>query len=323
MRFVIYGAGAVGGVIGARLRQHGHAVLLIARGAHLEAIRAGGLRIESADESATLAIPVAPDPAAAGLRDDDVVLLAMKSQDTQGALDALRAVAPEQIAIVCAQNGVANERAAARLFPNVYAMCVMCPTGHLAPGTVQAYSSPTTGILDLGRYPSGVDGLAKELAAALSASRFVSEPRADVMRWKYAKLLMNLGNAIQALCGSQAPAGPLARLVRAEALACLGAAGIDFASDEEDRQRRAGLLNVRPIGGARRQGGSTWQSLARRTGLVETDYLNGEIVLLGRLHGIATPANALLQRTMDRAARERWAPGSVRPEDLLAELGSG
>ena len=49
MRFVVYGAGAIGGVIGARLHQHGHEVVLIARGAHLEAIRARGLRIESAD----------------------------------------------------------------------------------------------------------------------------------------------------------------------------------------------------------------------------------------------------------------------------------
>ncbi len=320
MRFVIYGAGAIGGVIGARLAQSGRDVLLIARGAHLEAIRARGLRVESADASATLRIPAVGDPGAAGLRPDDVVVLATKSQDTPAALEALRAAAPEGIALVCAQNGVANERAAARLFPHVYAMCVMCPTGHLEPGVVQAYSAPTTGILDLGCYPRGVDGVAKDVAAALCAARFASEPRADVMRWKYAKLLMNLANAIQALCGTQARAGALARLVRDEAVACLRAAEIDFASEEEDRARRADLLTLRAIAGAPRAGGSTWQSLERRLGAVETDYLNGEIVLLGRLHGIPTPANALLQRSMARAAREHWAPGALAPEALLAEL---
>ena len=170
MRFVIFGAGAIGGVIGARLAQSGREVVLVARGAHLEAIRARGLRIESAGGSATVALPAVGDPAAAALRAEDVVLLATKSQDTAAALQALRAAAPDEIALVCAQNGVANERAAARLFPRVYAMCVMCPTGHLEPGVVQAYSSPTTGILDLGCYPAGVDGVAREVAAALSAA---------------------------------------------------------------------------------------------------------------------------------------------------------
>jgi 2-dehydropantoate 2-reductase len=320
VRFVIFGAGAIGGVIGARLAQSGRDVVLVARGAHLEAIRARGLRIESAAGSATVAIPAVGDPAAAELRADDVVLLATKSQDTAAALEALRAAAPDEIALVCAQNGVANERAAARWFARVYAMCVMCPTGHLEPGVVQAYSSPTTGILDLGCYPAGVDAVAREVAAALSAASFVSLPRADLMRWKYAKLLMNLGNAIQALCGTQARAGALARRVRDEAVACLRAAGIDFASEEEDRARRADLLTVRPIAGAGRPGGSTWQSLERRAGAVETDYLNGEIVLLGRLHGVPTPANALLQRTMARAARERWAPGTLSPDELLTSL---
>jgi 2-dehydropantoate 2-reductase len=320
VRFVILGAGGIGGVIGARLHQSGHAVALIARGRHLDVIRERGLRIESADETATLRIPVAGHPSEVGLREGDVVLLAVKSQDTREALASLRASAPDAIPVVCAQNGVANEREAARWFENVYALCVMCPTAHLVPGVVQAYSSPTTGILDVGRHPTGVDDVSRALAAALARSTFASEPRPDVMRWKYAKLLMNLGNAIEALCGPHARAGELAQRVEAEGVACLRAAGIDFASREEDRARRGEILRLRPIGGARRGGGSTWQSLERQSGSVETDYLNGEIVLLGRLHGVPTPANALLQRTMARAARELWTPGSLAPEALLAQL---
>ena len=59
MRFVIYGAGGIGGVIGARLFEHGHDVALIARGAHREAIEANGLRIESLEGAQTLPVPVA------------------------------------------------------------------------------------------------------------------------------------------------------------------------------------------------------------------------------------------------------------------------
>ena len=168
MRFVVYGAGAIGGVIGARLFEHGHDVALLAAGAHLDAIKANGLRIESAAGSSTLAVPAAEHPAELELGSEDVVVLAMKSQDTIAALEELAACAPVELPVVCAQNGVANERVALRFFPNVYGMCVMCPTGHLEPGVVEAYSSPISGLLDVGCYPNGVDRTAEEIAAALA-----------------------------------------------------------------------------------------------------------------------------------------------------------
>jgi 2-dehydropantoate 2-reductase len=322
VRFIVYGAGAVGGVVGGRLAEHGYNVVLIARGAHAEAMRRSGLTIESPDTTASIDVAVVLHPSELDFRADDVVLLGMKSQDTHAALLALRATAVASTPIVCLQNGVENERAALRLFENVYGINVMCPAGHLEPGVVQAFSSPVSGILDLGRYPSGVDDTAQQLAAALERATFVSEVRADIVRWKYAKLLMNLGNAVQALFGRAAARGPIGELVRAEGIACLTAAGIDFASAEEDRVRRGDLLQVRPIGDRERPGGSSWQSLERRTGAIESDYLNGEVVLLGRLHGVPTPANALLQRLAAEAAAAGAAPGSLPPDVFLQRLGA-
>jgi 2-dehydropantoate 2-reductase len=320
MRFVVYGAGAIGGVIGARLFEQGHDVVLIARGAHYEAIRAGGLTLEWADERLTLPIPVCGSPAEIEFRADDVVLLATKSQDTLPAIDALEALAPTGLSIVCAQNGVENERVALRRFERVYGMCVMCPAAHLEPGVVQAYSAPISGLLDVGRYPAGVDDTARSIAGALSSSTFESEPRADIMRWKYAKLLMNVANAVEAVCAGSAAATELSELVRAEANDCLRVAGIDYASAEEDRERRGDLLTWQPVAGARRGGGSSWQSLQRSTGSIEADYLNGEIALVGRMHGVATPVNELLQRLANEAARAGRPPGSIAAEDLLASL---
>ena len=320
MRFIVYGAGAVGGVVGGRLGEHGHDVVLIARGAHADAMRRSGLTIESPDVTTTVDVPVATHPSEVELGPDDVVLLAMKSQDTHDALLALRAAAPPSLPVVCLQNGVENERAALRVFERVYGINVMCPAGHFEPGVVQAHSTPLSGILDLGRYPSGADETAEAVAAALSASTFVSEVRDDIMRWKYAKLLMNLGNAVQALCGRAAARGPLGELVRAEGIACLEAAGIEFVSAEEDRARRGDLLRIGPIGDRERPGGSSWQSLERRTGAIESDYLNGEVVLLGRRHDVPTPANALLQQLAAEAAAARAAPGSLAPEVFLERL---
>jgi 2-dehydropantoate 2-reductase len=77
---------------------------------------------------------------------------------------------------------------------------------------------------------------------------------------------------------------------------------------------------MRPIRGLPRAGGSSWQSLTRGTGSIETDYLNGEIVLLGRLHGVPTPVNALLCRLANEMAAARRAPGGLSPEAFLAQL---
>ncbi|MEY2420581.1 MAG: 2-dehydropantoate 2-reductase [Acidimicrobiaceae bacterium] len=322
MRFVVYGAGGIGGVLGARLFEHGHEVVLIARGAHGEAIRERGLVVETPDTTATLRIDTVATPDEIAWTDGDVVLLTMKSQDTGPALEALLDLVDRATPVVCVQNGVANERTALRLFANVYGVCVMCPTTYLQAGIVQAHSAPTTGIMDIGRYPSGVDSTASDIAAALSQSTYVSDARPDIMRSKYQKLLMNLGNAIEASCGPSARAGELGDRAKAEGLAALTAAGIAFAGDDEDAARRGDHLSLRPIRGERRGGGSTWQSVARGSRSVETDFLNGEIVLLGREHGVPTPVNELFQGLARELALAGAAPGSLSADDVLARLAS-
>jgi 2-dehydropantoate 2-reductase len=245
----------------------------------------------------------------------------VKSQDTLDAVRALALVAPPSIAIVCAQNGVDNERVALRHFANTYGAVVMMPAGHLSPGVVQAHAWPTPGLIDVGRYPSGSDATAQEIVDGLNGIGFNCVVRDDVMRWKYTKLLMNLANAVIALCGfGKDEAAELRKMARDEGIAVLRAAGIDFASDEEDRARRADHLTLVPIGGTTRTGGSTWQSLARGTGTIETDWLNGEIVALGRVHGVATPVNELLQRLTNQAARDGLAPESMEASEILASL---
>ncbi|MGH9212037.1 MAG: ketopantoate reductase family protein [Acidimicrobiales bacterium] len=319
MRFLIYGAGAVGGVIGGRLFQAGHDVTLIARGAHGEALRERGLELIAGESVATLPIPTVGHPSELELTSGDVVVLAMKTQDTAPALAALAADAPPDIRIVCAQNGVENERLALRRFEHVYAMVVMCPSSHLQPGQVVAHWAPVSGLLDLGCYPSGVDGGAVEIAAALAGATFGSEPRPDILRWKYRKLLMNLANAAIALCG-RGGLRPLVELLQAEGEACLRAAGIEATTVDEDSARRGELTLGSTSHGSRAHADSSSQSLARQLGSIETDYLNGEIVLLGRLHGVATPANAVVQRLANEAATARRPPGGLVVDAVLAEI---
>ena len=322
MRFVVYGAGAVGGVIGARLFQADQNVLLIARGAHHDAIRDRGLRLICNDDEVTLPVPVVSHPSELNLTEYDVVILAMKTQHTAAALaDLAAAASSDAVSIVCAQNGVENERLALRWFSDVYAMCVMCPTGHLEPGVVEAFASPISGLLDLGRYPTGLDDRAHAIATAIETASFQSVARSDIMRWKYAKLIMNLANAANALCGSSPAIAEVSARARTEAERVLRASRIEFVSIEEDAERRGNLLQVRPYGAGTNRGSSTWQSLRRGTGTVETDYLNGEITLLGRQVGVPTPVNELLQRLCSEHARLGLPPGALDPADLLAQLG--
>ena len=308
MRYIVFGAGAVGGVIGGRLHAAGRDVVLVARGPHLAALQRDGLHLLTPDGPEHHRIPAVGQAADVEPRHDDVWLLTVKSQDTAAALDALAAVAPDAT-VVCAQNGIANEREALRRFADVHAMCVILPSQFVEPGVVVQQSAPSAGVLDVGRYPSGTDDTDEALAAALTASGFRAAADPDVMRKKHRKLLLNLGNALDALCGWEARASDLYKEAQAEAERCLAAAGLDVQSAEEEHQRRDGGVTLRPVEGQDRGGSSTWQSLARGTGTIETDFLNGEVVLLGRLHGVATPVNELLQR---EAAAARAPPAPPR-----------
>ena len=318
MRYIIYGAGGIGGVIGARLVQRGHEVVLIARGAHLGALRRDGLAFRTPDGTVTLPVTAVGHPSEVPFGGDEAVLLTMKSQDTAAALDELRATAGD-VQVICAQNGVANERMALRRFSRVYGMLVVLPAVHLSPGEVLTHTTGIGGVLDAGCYPAGSDALIEQVTADLEEAGFAARPDPNIMRLKYTKLLQNSGNAIQALCGPQTAAGDLARLIREEVIAVYDAAGVDYAPLTELRERSSGMV-LGEIEGQTRWGGSTWQSLQRGAGSIETDYLNGEIALLGALHGVPTPYNRLLQRLAAEAAREGREPAMYTPEQVI-EMG--
>ena len=316
-RYIIYGAGAVGGAIGGALCQHGIEAALIARGDHGREIAARGMRVRTSTGDFTVHPAVFAAPHELTFHRSDVVILAMKSQDTAAALSALAPLAPSDLTVVCAQNGVNNEREAARFFNSVVAMCVNVPGVHLLPGEIRVHSAPHRGMLHVGRYPSGSSAIVERLTADLRAAGFDAEVDTAVMRRKYAKLLINLGNAFEAACGGAGRSDELSAPLRREALACYAAAGIEPLPHDEAERRSFTMVE---IDGAPYDGCSSWQSLARGAGSIETDWLNGEIVLLGRRHGVATPLNAGLQRIADRMAAEGVPPGTMTADQLLAAL---
>jgi 2-dehydropantoate 2-reductase len=332
VRYVIIGAGAVGGTIGGLLHEAGREVVLVARGAHLAALRERGLHLTTPSGARVLHAPTAGGPQEVELRTGDVLVLAVKSQDTAATLadwadrpvdgDPERTAARELL-LVLAQNGVDNERTALRRFDRVAGMCVWLPATFLEPGRVSAAGAPVAGVLTLGTVPVGdpTDGDLVTVSEDLTAAGFQAPVVPDVLAWKYAKLLSNLGNAVEALCGplrGNDAARELLTAATEEAVRVLTAAGIAWTGEDEQAAAREGYTLV-DLPGQSRGGGSTWQSLQRGAGSVEANWLNGEVVLLGRLHGVPTPVNAVLLRRVEQAAASGAGAGGHDAAELLAE----
>jgi 2-dehydropantoate 2-reductase len=306
MRFVVLGAGAIGGSVGALLARAGCDVAFIARGDHGDAIRERGLVLDTPDESFVVHAPVMRQPV---WRGDDVVFLAVKAQDAELAIRDI----PPEVPIVCLTNGIAAERLVARRVRRVFGAYVFVPASHLVPGSVQLWASPVAGAIDVGAYPHGSDELANAISTTLRRAGFMSELRQDIMRHKRGKLLGNLGNVIEALCGPFDGELEIETRARDEGVACFAAAGLDYVIGETR------TVDVRPIRGTTRPGCSTWQSLRRGKSL-EVDFLNGEIVAIGRARGVPTPINARLQRLAAEVIERKAAPGSMSIEAINAAV---
>ena len=171
----------MGGTIGGCLALGGHEVVLVARGAHLAALREGGLRLGTPQGTDVVSVPAIGGADEIGLTPSDVLVVATKSQDSAAVLSEWAGqpvkgggIAGQDLPVICAQNGVANERAALRRFRHVYGMCVWLPAMHLAPGEVAAYGQPFAGLLWTGRYPAGTDEAIERVAADLAGSRFLA-----------------------------------------------------------------------------------------------------------------------------------------------------
>ena len=319
MRYVVYGVGAVGGVIAGHLHRTGHDVTLVARGAHLAAIRERGLTLDTYEATYVVDAPATDTVADVSWTEDTVVVIAVKSQHTPTVLADLVRHAPAGTPVLTAQNGVANETEALRRFARTYGVLVMLPSTHLEAGVVVQKCHPVPGMLDLGRVPGGTDDVCDAVAADLRTAGFGSEVRPDIMAWKHRKLLMNLGNAVDATCTPGPAADQLAERAEAEGEATLLAAGIPVVTAQQDVERRGDVLRPRRTGQPPR-GGSTWQSVTRGADGTEVDHLTGEIVLVGRQHSLPTPVNELLLEATHDLVRRGAEPRSVDAADLLARL---
>lgn len=320
MRIIIYGAGAIGGVVGGHLALSGQEVVLIGRPDHVNAIRQHGLQFITPAERHTLHLPAVTGPDQIDFGPQDVILFCGKGQDTDEALRNLSAVVKD-VPVFCFQNGVRSEEIAVRHLPRVYGVMVRVGGVFVNNGEVMARRDPP-GWLIMGVYPVGGDDVVENVAANLRNAGFYVLVTSDVMPYKWGKLMLNLGNAIGAITNTRGgDNNRIARAAQKEAQEVLTQAGIRWVSNEE-LTRQWPEITIQPRSSLNTEAqSSTWQSLARRQGTVETEFLNGEIVRLAERLGKQAPVNEQLWRVVEQMATNHELPGKHTAAELCRLVG--
>ncbi len=281
----VLGAGAVGCYYGFLLAKAGHAVTLIGRPALVEAVRASGLILDTG--AGTDAVPVQATTEGNGVAGADLVLVCVKSGDTESAGALIAPHLDPAAAVLSLQNGVDNaERLAAILRHPVVPVAVYVATEMAGPARVRHNGR--------GDLIIGASAASGRIAAAFTAAGIptsVSDRAIDAL---WGKLILNCAyNALSALM--QLPYGRLVRGVGVvasmtdvvqECVAVAEAAGVSMPADILDQV--LSLSATMPD-----QRSSTAQDLARGRPS-EIDHLNGYVVRMGAALGIPTPANRML-----------------------------
>jgi 2-dehydropantoate 2-reductase len=335
-RYVIFGAGAIGGAIGALLTASGSPVVLVARPATAEALKRG-VRIKRDGQQMKVKAAAVTSISQITPAGNDVVLLTTKSQATESAIKELASVYDRSLRIVCLQNGIRNEEIAASSFDKVYAGLVLFTAVQLDPEVINL---PRGRQIAIGCYPSGVDDLAFAISDDLRRAGFDCIASAHVMAMKWAKLIANLNNATHAITGywmEKAMADPeMRRLmyeVRIEGLRVLDVAGIAVeppagepspirVREETEKLKQLPDLSsdADSLPYEQRRYPSMWQDLKLGRKTNEAGFLNGEIIELGKKLGIPTPYNQALLEIVNRMSAEGIRPGLYTPAELHAVI---
>lgn len=336
-RYIVIGAGAIGGTIGGALARSGADVILVARGDHAEVLSDRGLLLRTPDGDFQVPVSVAAAPSQVRLTPRDVLVFATKTHQLDAALqewvdqpvhggDDVLGVAGDLLPVLTALNGVVAEEKALRFFTRVFGVCVWMPAAHVTPGEVIVKSWPVAGQFHIARWPATLatdedSALCDEIARTWTPAGILVKLPSDVEPWKYNKLLSNLSNAVVALTGSDRD-GDVAGAVMREGAGVLERAGIDYVPFEVSTASRSEGPTLRPVAGAEEViSNSTWQSLARNSGSVETDFLNGEIVRIAHRSGVGAPLNTALARLARDAAHSGRGPGEFTADELAELLG--
>jgi len=330
MQFLVYGAGAVGSVLGGLLSLNHHDVCLVGRDAHVDAITSGGLRIKSATAEYH-AHPSACSALSAGTTaKTGCVVLGVKSQDIPAAMDILAPAMTAETPVVCIQNGVNAEGAAAERFAHVYGAVVRMTCSMVQPGHV---SFQTGGRVVVGRYPKGTDAFARSFAGMITGAGLDAVVTKDLMADRWLKVAVNVQSVFHAVIDARdhdtnefhaLKAGIIdetRRVLKKARIRARSCDGRDPSIDDMIENLRKPMARRTDHGVKVRN--SVWQDLYLRRRGMEAEHIHGPVIALGEQHGVATPYNRAALELALRCHREGLAPESLRLSDVMAAVEAG
>ncbi len=337
MKICIYGAGAIGGYMGVMLKRGGLEVSLVARGAHLEAIKARGLTLVTKTETITEQMPASRDPRDLGHQ--DYVIIALKAHQAWEAAEELKPLLGPDTAVVTAQNGVPwwyfhalggphadlrlrsvdpGDRQWKAIGPERVIGCTVYPATEIVePGVIKHIYGDQFGLGEPNRQESErLTRFADAIAAGGMKPRLFSDIRDDIWLKLWGNLCFNpisaLTHATLDIVATDPGTRSLARNMMLEAQRIGERLGVHFRVDVE--RRINGAAGV----GAHRT--SMLQDLEKGRPL-EIDALLGAVQEMGRLVEAPTPyIDAVLGLVQQMASVKGLYP--TFPPEALAGAGA-
>jgi len=309
VRICILGAGALGSAIGGTLAEAGHDVTLVNRNReHVDAIRAHGLRLrtDGADRHVRLAAVTATD----GMAPVDLVIVLVKSLDTEPAITAARTIIGQDTIVISLQNGLGQEEVLARLVGKdrvlagkTYAGGVMLGPGHVISGTNGKETI-------IGELDGAMSARVVRLAKILTEAGLVTQASPNIVGAMWDKLLVNIATgALAGITGltygelySVPDLETTAIAAVSEAMAVAQAMGIAL----ETKDPRAPW--VKAAAGLPPEFKTSMLQSLEKGALTEIDFINGSVVRAGQHVNIPTPVNATLVALIKGVERKRVLP---------------
>jgi len=300
MKIIMMGSGGVGGFFGGHLARIGCDVSFVARGRHLEALKANGLTLEN-KTLGNVHIPnvkATDDPASLGVA--DIVILSVKLWDTEDAARAIRPLVGPHTGVLSLQNGVVKDDILRRVFDPGQVMGGVCYVAtHIArPGVIEQTGAMQRIIV--GEYDKRVSDRVRELHQALQKTGVTAELSDDVRRaiWEKYVFLVGLSATTTTMRSTIGPIRTNARSrsflhdVMREVVAVGRALGVALPEDYADQ--RLAFADTVPATMT-----SSMHHDLERGNRLEVEWLSGGVVEMGRKAGVPTPCNRIVWDLLD------------------------
>jgi 2-dehydropantoate 2-reductase len=290
-KIFVLGAGAVGCYFGGMLARAHHDVTFIARSERTQALNTSGLEMDCKAFHETIQVKASSDLST--LRDADLILLSVKSLDTERTLTDIKSVLPSKAVVLSLQNGVANIDIASNMIANpVYAAVVYVAAGMIGQSTMKHHGRGELLVGSPGTASPTDDQNLGEICKLFEEAGVPCSIAPQIKRDMWLKFLVNCSfNAISSIgqisYGEMVKSSGIVKLIEEitkEFLAIAALENINITPAEALAANESIATTMVT------QISSTAQDLSKGK-MTEIDFLNGYIVELGKRHGVATPYN--------------------------------